>query len=64
MGLWREWRTGSAVLVLFLVAKAVWEVSFGATTGIDAVVEAHWLGGAVGALAGIMAAFARRGTAR
>lgn len=64
VGLWREWRTGAAILILFLVSKSVWEVAFGAATGVDAVVEAHWLGAAAGALAGIMSVFVRRGTAR
>lgn len=64
VGLWRDWRTGSAILLAFLALKAGWEVAFGAATGVDAVVEAHWIGSAAGGLAGIMSAFARRGTAR
>lgn len=64
VGLWREWRTGSAILLFFLVSKSLWEAMFGAATGVDAVVEAHWLGAAAGGLAGIMSAFVRRGTVR
>lgn len=64
VGLWREWRTGSAILILFLVSKTAWEAAFGAATGVDAVVEAHWLGAAAGVLAGIMSAFVRRGGER
>lgn len=64
IGLWRAWRPGAIVLIAFVCAKTAVEFVYGTATGLDAVVEAHWLGAAAGGVAGIMAAFARRRTLR